>query len=169
MRLQEVRLRVPHAERRSRELRGRANYREGRGIRCLAIYISSMTLLVCALTASGGASSAHHHHRPATPKAYAKKLVLHRWHSIRQWRALNEIVTAESNWDPCAYYPSSHDCGYTGTNSCGIPQRNPCPTSWHGRLFAARWAQVRWLISYVYERYGTPHNALEFRTLHGWY
>jgi hypothetical protein len=109
-----------------------------------------------------------HHARPS-PRAYARQLVLRRWHSVAEWRALDKIVMPESRWDPCAVYPSRHDCGYVGSNSCGIPQRDPCPASWWGRLFAARFAQVRWLISYVAGRYGDPLRALAFRAANGWF
>lgn len=102
-------------------------------------------------------------------RGYARRLVLHRWHSNTEWRALNTIVTEESHWDPCAVNPLIHDCDYQGPSSCGIPQAAPCPTGWRGRLFAARYGQVRWLIAYIAGRYGNPAAALAFHNANGWY
>jgi hypothetical protein len=112
----------------------------------------------------------HHRHHPRPPvRTYARKLAIHHWHSWRQWKALDTIIRGESHWDPCASYPSRHDCLYTGWASCGIPQRNPCPVEWRGRLFKVRYAQVRWLIRYIAGRYGDPLHALWFHWAHGWY
>jgi hypothetical protein len=96
-------------------------------------------------------------------------LVLKRWHTISEWRAADAIVRPESGWDPCEHYPSTHDCRYTGSSSCGIPQANPCPLSWRGRLFQTRWAQVRWFVAYVANRYGDPLRALAYRRIHNSY
>jgi len=99
-------------------------------------------------------------------REYARTLTLARWHSSSEWVALDTIVGRESSWQPCAVYPRRLDCGYTGSNSCGIPQRNPCPVSWSGRLYGTRYAQVRWLIVYVAGRYGTPSAALAYWNRH---
>jgi hypothetical protein len=95
--------------------------------------------------------------------------VLARWHSESEWRSLDAIVTAESGWSPCAVYPSMRDCSYAGGNSCGLPQANPCPAAWRGRLAATWRAQVRWLVAYIAHRYGSPSSALAFRRMHGSY
>lgn len=110
-----------------------------------------------------------HHHRPVTVRSYARQLTLRRWHSVAEWRALNRIVVPESNWDPCAHYPSTHDCSYNGSNACGIPQRYYCPRAWRGRLWTTRWAQVRDLIAYVSGRYGDPIHALWYHETYGTY
>lgn len=102
-------------------------------------------------------------------RSYAHRLTIARWHSEAEWRSLDAIVRPESGWNPCSAYPSIHSCGYAGSNSCGIPQANPCPSGWRGRLWSTRFAQVRWLISYVASRYGSPSRALWFRRGHGWY
>jgi hypothetical protein len=96
-------------------------------------------------------------------------LTLARWHSQAEWRALDAIVRPESGWNPCSHYPSTTDCRYMGSNSCGIPQANPCPELWRGRLGRTWRAQVRWLIAYVAGRYGSPSAAYRFRREHGWY
>lgn len=105
----------------------------------------------------------------ASSRSYAHQLTLARWHSETEWQALDAIVQPESGWEPCAVYPSRRDCRYTGSNSCGLPQRNPCPSSWRGRLDATWRAQVRWLVGYVGRRYGSPSGALAFRRVHGWF
>lgn len=114
------------------------------------------------------AQARQHQHR-ATPRDYAQRLTLKHWHSWREWLALDAIIRPESGWDPCAHYPSAHDCLYQGWNACGIPQANPCPSQWHGRLFSTRWAQVRWLIRYIIRRYGDPLTALYYHTYRGGY
>lgn len=88
---------------------------------------------------------------------------------MAEWRAEDAVVTPESGWDPCAVNPSMHDCAYSGSNSCGIPQRDPCPPAWRGRLFTTRYAQVRALQAYIAGRYGDPLAALAFREANGWY
>lgn len=125
----------------------------------LILVAAALTLLATPLARSG----------TITPRAYAHKLAIARWHSEAQWRSLDAIVTPESRWDPCAVNPSMHDCTYTGSSSCGIPQASPCPEAWRGRLSASWRAQVRWLIRYVARRYGSPAAALAFRVAHNWY
>jgi hypothetical protein len=104
-----------------------------------------------------------------SPRSYAHRLTIARWHSQLEWRALDAIVAAESGWNPCRRYPSTTDCSYAGLSSCGIPQANPCPREWRGRLAVTWRAQVWWLIRYVTHRYGSPSRALAFRRAHGYY
>lgn len=92
---------------------------------------------------------------------YARHQAAHRGWTGYQWDALNTIVMRESTWNPCRHYPATTDCRYAGGNACGIPQRNPCPQAWRGRLWATWRAQVRELMRYVASRYGTPARALE--------
>lgn len=103
------------------------------------------------------------------PREYAHILTLRKWHSEAAWVALNEIVMAESSWNPCASFPGNHDCSYAGSNACGIPQRYYCPTAWRGNLWATRWAQARDLIAYVAGRYGDPFRAHYYRFTLGSY
>src|SRR6185437_11587662 len=109
---------------------------EGRGV---LRWIGVIALVLSLHLASHRQASAS---RTRTPRSYARMLVLKRWHTTSEWRAADAIVRPESSWDPCEHYPSTHDCRYTGSSSCGIPQANPCPLSWRGRLFQTRWAQV---------------------------
>lgn len=137
--------------------------------------INRIAAVVAALAValSGTAATAATPHRHVwrylgdhpSPKAYAYELAKqHGWQ--KQWWALNEIVTAESGWNPCAVNPGRHLCHYTGRSSCGIPQAQPCP--WRN-LWTTRYAQVRWMMSYIKRRYGSPVNALAFRRVHNWY
>lgn len=120
----------------------------------------AVILVIATLILAAGARAGRVH-KPAKPsfpmlRAYAHKLVVKRWHSEVEWRAFQNVIEAESSFNPCAVYPGRRDCGYSGSNSCGIPQANPCPTSWRGRLWETRWAQVRWAIAYMGDRYGSP-------------
>lgn len=102
-------------------------------------------------------------------KTYAHRLVVARWHSEAQWQAFHEIIRRESGWNPCAYYPSSSSCTYSGYNSCGLAQRNPCPAWMRGRLWETRYAQVRDAIAYMAGRYGSPLGALAYWNRNGSY
>lgn len=107
--------------------------------------------------------------RAPSVRDYAHRVVLARWHSEAEWRAAKAIIEPESSFDPCASYPGRHDCSYAGSSSCGVPQANPCPSLWRGRLWETRYAQCRWFVSYVAGRYGTPSAALAYRRAHGSY
>ncbi len=102
-------------------------------------------------------------------RGYAKHEAASRGWTGAHWRALEEIVGQESGWDPCSVYPSRHDCLYAGGGTCGVPQTQPCPPAWRGRLWLTRFAQVRWLLDYILSRYGDPIQALTFRRAHGYY
>jgi hypothetical protein len=112
--------------------------------------------------------------RTPTPRAgpvrvYARREAAARGWTGAHWSALEEIVRPESGWDPCAVFPQRHRCAYAGAGSCGLPQAQPCPAAWRGRLWEVRFAQVRWLLDYIAGRYGNPQSALRFRQAHSWY
>lgn len=139
--------------------------------RVLVVLLTAL-VLACGNVAANAAPKIHHSH-PLTVKAYAYKLAKqHGWAS--QWWAINDIITPESGWDPCAVNPGRRLCYYTGSSSCGIPQAQPCP--WRN-LWASRYAQVRWFFRYIEHHidadtgrpYGTPVGALAFRRAHNWY
>jgi hypothetical protein len=139
------------------ELRGHASH-AGEGPVAVAVAVLAIVL-----------------YHPASPPPahtvarYARQQVLERWHDVREWRAVQTIVGAESAWNPCRRYPSVTDCRYTGGNSCGVPQATPCPRSWRGRLASTWRAQVRWLVAYLARRYHSPARALQHRQRFGWY
>jgi hypothetical protein len=103
-----------------------------------------------------------------SPAAYTKIVMARKYGwTGQEWTSLDALVRNESGWDPCAHYPSTHDCGYVGTNACGIPQRYYCPTEWQGHL--ELWhRQVFWMLRYIRDRYGDPINAYYHET-HGGY
>ena len=80
-----------------------------------------------------------------------------------QFAALNAIWTRESGWNPHAKNPTS--------GAYGIPQALPgakmggagSDWSWNG------YTQMRWGLSYIKGRYGSPVNAWAFWQAHHWY
>ena len=119
------------------------------------------TLLSFAAPSSGGSLSARKYTMTLAATEYG-------WTGA-QHRALDELVGPESGWNPCRRYPSTTDCAYAGSNSCGIPQATPCPSAWRGRLASSWREQVRWLLSYIERRYHDPVSASAFRRSHNWY
>lgn len=77
----------------------------------------------------------------------------------QQFRALDQIISAESGWNPNAVNPSS--------GAYGIPQI--LPSAHPDSLGLNPQEQIQWLLKYVAGRYGTPQDALAFRQQHGWY
>lgn len=84
----------------------------------------------------------------------------------KKWRALRNViegrgdVPGESNWDPTALNEES--------GATGIPQLHPdyheIPKNWKNPL-----VQIRWLLSYVANRYGDPLGAWAHKQEKGWY
>jgi hypothetical protein len=86
----------------------------------------------------------------------------------RAWASSTElayILHQESGYNFCAVYPSQSNCRYTGRNSCGIAQRQPCNL----RVFRSQRLQIRDFLGYIRDRYRTPERALSFKLSHGWY
>src|SRR5262249_56795036 len=80
-----------------------------------------------------------------------------------QWAAFNDIVMRESAWNPFARNPSS--------GAYGIPQALP-----PGKMASAGadWAtnpftQLRWMMSYIRPRWGSPAAADRNEQLFHWY
>ena len=60
-----------------------------------------------------------------------------------QWGYVDYIVSRESGWNPCAYYPSTYDCSATPVNACGLVMQNPCnkiAADWRDPVAALQWA-----------------------------
>jgi hypothetical protein len=125
------------------------------------VFVTAVMALVLAAPSFGAAM---------TPKQYAKTLATSRygWNGAQQ-EALDALVEPESGWNPCRRYPSTTDCNYAGSSSCGIPQATPCPVAWRGRLDESWREQVSWLLSYIERRYHDPVSALAFRRSYNWY
>jgi hypothetical protein len=91
-------------------------------------------------------------------QSYARSRV-----SYHQYRCLLPLWTRESSWRWNARNPSS--------GAYGIPQSYPASKM---RSAGADWrtnykTQIRWGVSYVNHRYGSPCNAWAFWQRHHWY
>ena len=79
------------------------------------------------------------------------------------FNGLNSIIQQESGWRVNATNPSS--------GAYGIPQSLPgnkmasAGSDWRTNPIT----QLKWMYSYIKERYGGLQNALSFRATHGWY
>ena len=74
--------------------------------------------------------------------------------NYKQYDCLSELYTHESNWNPKAHN-GSHN---------GIPQgRSTYLATLDG------WAQVRWGLDYIANRYGEPCVALDHWSKYGWH
>lgn len=106
----------------------------------------------------GPAPSASGVTSPAENKAYAQSIL-----SAADFTCTNELANRESGWSTTATNPSS--------GAYGVAQSLP------GSKMASAGAdwqtngktQVRWMISYMNERYGSPCNALAHSHAVGWY
>jgi hypothetical protein len=70
------------------------------------------------------------------------------------------LINMESGCDPGKW-------NRAGSGACGIPQALPCsklPGFPNDPV-----AQIRWMQSYVFERYGSWANAVAFHLIHNWY
>ncbi|RJL34147.1 transglycosylase SLT domain-containing protein [Bailinhaonella thermotolerans] len=96
-------------------------------------------------------------------KLIALRLVLRRDWSMRQFRCLEKLWSRESGWNHRAVNRSS--------GAYGIPQALPASKmSRAGSDWRTNPAtQIRWGLSYVTKRYGTPCRAWAFFTAHNWY
>ena len=103
---------------------------------------------------------------PESPRQLAYRLAAQRGWSAAE---LDEIIGQESGWNPCRHYPSTTNCDYMGSNACGIPQANPCPHEWRGRLWETRYQQVYWLMRYLESHHGGLPNAVVHKRRTGWY
>jgi hypothetical protein len=97
------------------------------------------------------------------PRTIARAMLPQFGFSADQFSCLDSIYTSESGWNPHADNPTS--------SAYGIPQALP------GSKMASAgpdWAnnpatQIRWGLSYIKSKYGSPCGALSFREGHGWY
>lgn len=82
---------------------------------------------------------------------------------------LMSIVRVENaRMDPTLDYGGGHGNVY---EAYGIPQANPgTKMASHGRDWRTNpWTQLRWMLQYVRDRYGSVCAASDFRRRNGWY
>ncbi len=96
-------------------------------------------------------------------KSLAFRLVSKRSWSPRQFRCLDRLWTKESNWNHRAVNRSS--------GAYGIPQALPASKM---RRAGRDWrvnpeTQIKWGLTYIRSRYGTPCAAWAHSKRHGWY
>lgn len=107
-----------------------------------------------------------------TPKAYAAGGSKDSWLAASgipkdQWGYVDYIVSRESGWQPCAYYPGQNDCNARPVNACGLVQQNPChkiPGDWRDPV-----AALKWQYQYVKDRYGGYAQAVGYWQANGHY
>lgn len=97
-------------------------------------------------------------YEPKSPKAVAWEVIKDTF-GVDQWGSFETIVQQESGWNPFSINRSS--------NACGLPQSLPC-----SKMNCELWdyeCQVKWMASYIKDRYETPDKALAFHNEKGWY
>lgn len=83
------------------------------------------------------------------------------------WRAVDYIVSRESGWRPCAYYPARNDCSASPSTACGLVMQNPCGKiggDWRDPVAALKWAD-----GYVNAKYGGWPGAQQYWMANGNY
>lgn len=109
-------------------------------------------------TANGGTGG----NDKASLQAYAKSLLAkYGWSS--QWNDFDALVMSESSWDVHATNKSS--------GAYGLPQSLPGNKM---KSAGADWqtsgdTQLRWMMDYIKERYGSPSKAWSFHQKNNWY
>lgn len=98
-----------------------------------------------------------------TPKRIASALLGHYGWPASQFGCLDSLWIMESGWNPYATNPSS--------GAYGIPQSLP---AYKMATAGADWrtnplTQIRWGLSYIKGRYGTPCGAWAHETAYRWY
>ena len=85
-----------------------------------------------------------------------------------EWQYVDHIVSKESGWRPCAYYPSQNNCGASPTTACGLAQSLPCGKQSVYGHWTDPVANLKWMNDYV-KKYGGWAGAYAFWTANSWY
>jgi hypothetical protein len=117
---------------------------------------------------AAGAADGNGHSVPDL-QTYARSLLAaYGWSS--QWSQFNSLVNSESGWAWDAVNPGGH--GYNGEkHAYGIPQALPpskmasAGSDWKTNGFT----QLRWMMNYIHDRYGTPAAAWSYHLSHNYY
>ncbi len=81
------------------------------------------------------------------------------------------LINKESGCKPCIVNGGAIDCNYTGNRAYGIPQSLPATKmasagpDWKTNPVT----QIKWMQSYVFARYGSWANAVQFHLSNNWY
>lgn len=90
-----------------------------------------------------------------------------------QWGLVDWIVSRESGWNPCAYYPGQSDCNANPVNACGLVQQNPChkiPGDWRDPVAALKWQYNYVCTTAKFRPYGPCYQgAVGYWKVHGNY
>lgn len=93
-------------------------------------------------------------------ESVARQMAMRKYgYSPADFNALDSIIERESGWNPNAVNESS--------GAAGIAQR----ISGYDQSYSQNQPreQIRWLLNYINDRYGTPQAALDFKNRTGWY
>lgn len=86
-----------------------------------------------------------------------------------EWSYVDSIVSRESGWQPCAYYPSQNNCNATPSTACGLAQSLPCGKQSKYGHWTDPVANLKWQYEYVKGRYGGYAQAVAFWNANHWY
>ena len=86
-----------------------------------------------------------------------------------QWQYVDYIVSRESGWNPCAYYPGQSNCDANPTSACGLAQSLPCGKQSKYGHWTDPVANLKWQYEYVTARYGGYQQAVAFWRVNHWY
>jgi hypothetical protein len=99
----------------------------------------------------------------STPRQIGQSMAAQYGWVGQQWTCLDDLWTRESNWNAAAFNPR--------TGGYGVPQATPASKmasagpDW--RTNAA--TQIKWGLTYIQGRYGTPCGAWSWLLYNGWY
>ena len=93
---------------------------------------------------------------PESVKQIAQRLVSQAFGAY-QFTAFDKVITHESNWNTGALNQSS--------GACGLAQALPCKNL----IRQSPEDQVKWAITYITQRYGTPEKAWNHELAYNWY
>lgn len=95
-------------------------------------------------------------------QAFAYDLVINQYiWSEEDFKALVNLWTKESDWNPNAVNKSS--------GACNIPQALPCNKISNAYGDNSWQSGIKWGLSYIKQRYGTPTGAWQHFQNKGWY
>lgn len=127
---------------------------------------------------NGGGSNGPTPPRTGSLQQFARKLLAqHSWST--QYTSLNNIIMAESKWNPHIKNRSSGAYGIAQANTHNPQDRGTESDMYGGFGLTHKEAvsansgngfwQLVWMLNYIHARYGNPNGAWDFHQSHGWY